>query len=335
MLQDSLRLARVRLRRGESRITVLSEEQFLAGLGMDVHRESAAQLCRIDVLAHRLDVPADRVRAWVRAGLLRPRRVEHGVWWFDLRQASAARTLCDLTRAGVTVPRLRKSLEQLRAWVPEAGEPLQQLGAIEDYGRLLVRMEAGDLSAADGQLHFEFAPAEEVTADESPLSGEPLLRIAGGGVAPRTAADWYAQAVDQDAAGYLAEAAESYREALLVGGPDAQTCFDLGHCLQSQGKLERAAERYAQATEVEPRFGEAWNNLAVVLAELGRCDDAVSALRRALSLDPRDPRAHYNLADLLDECGRSAEAAPHWRAYLRLDQTSQWAAHARGRLNAG
>jgi Flp pilus assembly protein TadD len=69
-----------------------------------------------------------------------------------------------------------------------------------------------------------------------------------------------------------------------------------------------------------------------VLAELGRCDEAVAALRRTLSLDPRNARAHYNLADLLDECGRSGEAAPHWRAYLRLDQTSQWAAYARGRL---
>ena len=37
--------------------------------------------------------------------------------------------------------------------------------------------------------------------------------------------------------------AESYREALLVGGPDAQTCFYLGRCLELQGKLERAAER--------------------------------------------------------------------------------------------
>jgi tetratricopeptide (TPR) repeat protein len=218
--------------------------------------------------------------------------------------------------------------------VPEAAEPLQQLAAIEEHGRLLVRMEQGDLSAGDGQLHFDFSEAGETppSPDETSLGTEPLLRIAGGGVAPRTAVDWYEQAVEQEAAGYLAEAAESYHEALLVGGPDAQTCFDLGRCLENQGQLQRAAERYAQATEVEPRFGDAWNNLGLVLGELGRCDESVAALRRAVSLDPRNARAQYNLADLLDECGRSGEAAPHWRAYLRLDQTSQWAAYARGRL---
>jgi tetratricopeptide (TPR) repeat protein len=260
------------------------------------------------VLAQRLDVPADRIRAWVRAGLLRPARVEHGVWWFDFRQASAAQTLCDLTRKGVSIPRLRKSLEQLRAWVPETAEPLHQLAAIEEYGRLLVRMEQGDLSAADGQLHFDFPGAEDADVTESPVQTELLLRIAGGGVAPRTAADWCAQAVEQEAAGYPAEAAESYREALLVGGPDAQTCFDLGRCLELQGKLERAAERYAQATEVEPRFGDAWNNLGLVLAEFGRSDQAIAALRRVLSLDPRNARAHYNLADLLDGAWRNVSA---------------------------
>lgn len=243
------------------------------------------------------------------------------------------RTLCDLTRAGVSIACIRKSLEQLRSFVPDAAEPLQQLAAIEDYGRLLVRMEEGDLSAADGQLHFDFLPVENTPAEESHLAGEPLLRIVGGGgVAPRTAADWYAQAVDQEASGYLAEAAESYREALLVGGPDAQTCFDLAHCLHAQGLVERAAERYAHATEIDPRFADAWNNLALVLSELGRLEEAIAALRRALSLEPRDARAHYNLADLPDECGRSGEAAPHWQAYLRVDQTSQWAAYARGRL---
>ena len=40
---------------------------------------------------------------------------------------SAAKTLCELARSGVTTPRLRKSLEQLKAWLPDAEQPLQQL----------------------------------------------------------------------------------------------------------------------------------------------------------------------------------------------------------------
>jgi hypothetical protein len=74
MLIDALREARVLNRRRETHITILSEEQFLAGLGLEAERESVARLCRINVLAERLDVPADRVRAWVRAGLLHAAR---------------------------------------------------------------------------------------------------------------------------------------------------------------------------------------------------------------------------------------------------------------------
>jgi len=321
-----LRQTRVRQRRGDVRLAVTSEDQFLAALGLERYREVVHPLYTTATLCEVLGVAPGRVRAWVKAGLIRPAETRDGVWHFDFRQASAAKTLCDLARSGVTLGRLRRSLEQLRVWLPEADAPLHQLSLLEN-GQVMFRLSEGELAEADGQLwiDFELPGATRPTTETK----TPVMRLHAG---PATASQWYEQGVEQAAAGYHAEAAESYRQALMLGGPDAQVCFDLAHALAAMGHRERAAERYAQAVELRPTFGDAWNNMATLLSELGHRDEACEAFRRALSIDPTDYRARYNLADTLDELGRTEEAAEHWRLYLRYDATSAWADHARAQL---
>lgn len=325
-LPPVLRRARVMQRREQASLVVMSEEQFLAALGLEAHSRSVRQLYTTPTLCDLLGVAPGRIRAWVKAGLIRPAETRQGVWHFDFRQVSAAKTVCDLARSGVTVAKLRHSVGQLRAWLPEAEAPLHQLSLLED-GQVLVRLEDGELAEADGQLRLDFEQPAHAPAG----AAHGPMRLHAG---PSTAAQWYEQAVGQEAAGYLADAVESYRQALLLGGPDADVCFDLAHALAAMGKRERAAERYAQAVELRPKFSDAWTNLGAVLAELGQRDEACEAFRRALEIDPHDLRAHYNLADTLDEMGFTSEAARHWQAYLRHDATSSWAAHARARLSA-
>ena len=325
-LPPVLRQARVMQRREHSALVVLSEEQFLVALGLETQSRSVRQLYTTPTLCDVLGVAPGRIRAWVKAGLIQPAETRQGVWHFDFRQVSAAKTVCDLARSGVTVAKLRRSVEQLRAWLPEADAPLHQLSLLED-GQLLVRLEDGELAEADGQLRIDF----ERPPQPAPEATRPAMRLHAG---PSTAAQWYEQAVAQEAAGYLADAVESYRQALLLGGPDADVCFDLAHALAAMGRRERAAERYAQVVELRPKFSDAWNNLGAVLAELGHHDQACEAFRRALETDPQDSRALYNLADTLDEMGFAAEAATHWQAYLKHDRTSRWAQHARLKLAA-
>jgi tetratricopeptide (TPR) repeat protein len=311
-------------RRVDRGLAVLSEKQFVAALGLDAAacpEPEEQQLFSTARLTELLGVARERVRAWVKAGLIVPTKTEHGVWHFDFRQVAAARTLCDLTAAGVGTERIRRSLALLRKFMPNLEQPLEQLAALDKAGRLLVRLEGGDLTEADGQLHFEFT-------DHAPMSASPM-RIAAG---PRTAADWLAQGLEQEQEGYLEEAAASYRQALMVGGPDAQTCLNLANTLRALGSKPQALERYSHAVEIDPEFSDAWNNLGTLLVELGRADDACVAFGRALAADPDDARAHYNLADTLDDLGRDAEAVPHWQAYLRYDPLSKWGAHARTRL---
>jgi DNA-binding transcriptional MerR regulator len=311
-------------RRVDRGLAVLSEKQFVAALGLDAPcpEPDEQQLFSTARLTELLGVARERVRAWVKAGLLVPTKTEHGVWHFDFRQVAAARTLCDLTAAGVGTERIRRSLALLRKFMPNLEQPLEQLAALDKAGRLLVRLEAGDLSEADGQLHFEF------TGDEPATTPSPM-RIAAG---PRTAADWLAQGLEQEQEGFLEEAAASYRQALMVGGPDAQTCLNLANTLRALGSKPQALERYSHAVEIDPQFTDAWNNLGTLLVELGRPDDACVAFGRALAADPDDLRAHYNLADTLDDLGREDEARPHWQAYLRQDPLSKWGEYAKRRI---
>jgi tetratricopeptide (TPR) repeat protein len=262
--------------------------------------------------------------------------VQYGIPRFEFRQVAAAHTLSQLTAAGVSIAKLRQSLDQLRRWLPDVTQALQQLDVLEGTGSLLVRLEAGELAEPDGQLHMDYdAQAATATAAHEAVQQDPgaQLRLVVG---PASPADWHAQGIDQERHGLLgdAEASSSYRRALLDGGADPAICFDLATVLQSQGKLPAAAERYRQTLELDPKHIEAWNNLGVVLGELGQADEACTAFQRALRLDAMCAMSHWNLADTLEAMGMSQAARQHWEAYLKLEPADGvWALHARKRLS--
>jgi tetratricopeptide (TPR) repeat protein len=318
-LRETLRDARRLMSHERQRVRVLSEDEFLSALGLEHYRQNIQRLYTTSTLTELLGVPREKLRGWVAAGLLRPAKVEYGVHYFDFRQASSAKRLVELVRSGMTVRRLNVVLEQMRRWLPEASEPLEQLAVIENKRHLLMRLEDGELIEPDGQLHLDFTTGGD---------GDTFKLMPG----PRTARDWFVQGVEQEREGYLAEAAESYRQALLIGGPDADACFNLANVHKAQGKRERAMERYFQTVEIDNKHVRAWTNLGMLLVELGRPADACAAFQKAIAVDPTHSMPRYNLAATLDDLHKWAEAAEHWRAYLRYDQTSECAAYARRRV---
>ncbi len=149
---------------------------------------------------------------------------------------------------------------------------------------------------------------------------------------PRTADDWFEEALDHEDCGDLEQAARAYREALLHAGPQPEFCFNLANVLYGLGKKEAAVERYHQALEMDPKYVEAWNNLANVMTELGYWQEGLGAYRRALEIAPGYADAHYNLAETLDQLGRKRDADRHYQSYLSLDPHSTWAGFVRRRL---
>lgn len=271
-------------------------------------------------LAELLGVPRARIRSWVRARLVQPAAKEAGELQFDFRQMTAVKTLWKLTQAGVKVSRLRRWLDQLRAWFPDVEDPLARLALLEQKtGHVLIRLEDGQLAEPSGQQHFDFETEPKPSPAEPPcIHSEP----------------WRQRAHYLENAGELAAAELAYRRALLEEGPDAELCFNLGNVLYALGHKEQAVERYRQAVELDTNYPEAWNNLGSALEELNQTSEALDAYRRAIALNPQYADPYHNLADTLDQMGQVKEAQRLWRSYLRLEPQGQWAEYAKQRIAA-
>jgi tetratricopeptide (TPR) repeat protein len=308
-----------KLQQAGAELIILPEDEWFTRLGLDAHAHGVHRLYTTAEVCRTLQVARDRIRSWVRAGLVRPVETVRGVNYFDFQQVSGVRSLCRLAQAGVTPDRLRRSLEQLRNWMPALDPSLSQLKLIERDGQLLIRLEDGQLVEPTGQLHFDFS-------DDSPpnvVDVKPSMQ---------TAEQCFSLGREHEEAGRLHEAAEAYREALRLGGPDAAGCFNLANVLYSLDDKGPAAERFRQAVEIDPGFWQAWNNLGNVLGELEQHAEAVASYRKALELNPDYADAHYNLADTLEQLGRAREARAYWEGYLRRESRGPWADHARSRL---
>ena len=313
-LTNKLRRARI-LQRAGSKIVILPETDFLRRLGSESLLDGVRRDYSTVELSTLLRVPGDRIRRWLATGLIRAVQTIDGISHFDYRQVVSARTLCDLIQAGVALARLRRSIKQMQAWLGDIEQPLLQLAILERSGKVLVRLDDG-LAEPTGQRYFDFADPADEESTIAPISGE----------------QWFELGCEHEDAGQFGHAVEAYRQALLVGGPSAATCFNLANAFCALGQKERAIERYYQAVELDPGLAAAWNNLGVVLSDLRKSNEARNAFDRALTADPLYSDAHYNLADLLEERGDNKAALNHWRAYLRHDQDTEWAAHARERL---
>ena len=143
----------------------------------------------------------------------------------------------------------------------------------------------------------------------------------------------FQRGVAAEDAGRWTLAQQLYEGALTTGGPDPETCFNLGNVLYELDRKRDAAERYREAVSLDAEYVESFNNLGNALAETGWLNDAVRAYRRALQLEPSYADAHSNLAETLVYLGRYREARRHWLAYLDLDPHSSWAAAIRQLLS--
>lgn len=320
-LTQSLERARALEQQGTG-IRIIPEESFLREIGLEDDRgpissvHTSAQLCRI------LGIPRDRLRFWIRTGLVRPVRSVHRLAYFDFREVANAKALGELVGAGIGVGQIRRSLEQLQSWLPGLQQPLSRLRGRGGQG-ITLRLPDGRRVEPSGQLLFDF-----LFEDDGPRpSTVPLeSRLRRGD-------ESFEEALDHEDAGRLREAAEAYERALGTGTVnEAEANFNLANVRYALGEKTAALEPFLRAVEIDPEFVEAWNNLGNTLAELGRPDEAIRAFRQALDVEPRYPDAHYNLAECLAQLGRAAESEKHLRAYLRLDPCSSWAEHVRKRL---
>ena len=327
--------ARAAAARGE--LAFLRESELWERLGLVDPRRHLHRLHTPAMLAELLGVSVAIIRRWHRRGLIVPAREVHRLPYFDFCEVATARRLAELLAAGCSPAAIERQLDQLRHYHPAVERPLAQLSVIVQGKRLLLRQGDG-LIEPGGQYRFDFDAMEglsEIASAELPGASETRGLSAGEIEALRqldSPAALRAEAAELEDADRLSDAVEMYRAALALGGPDAETNFQLAELLYRQGDTAAARERYYVAIEIDEDFVEARANLGCVLAELGQYELAVAAFRGALAFHADYPDAHYHLARALDEMGDAVAALPHWRSFLELAPDSPWAEAARGRV---
>jgi tetratricopeptide (TPR) repeat protein len=321
----------------EGRVRVATETQLWQHLGLvdadhDVHR-----LYTPAMLAELLDVDISTIRRWHRRGLIKPARMVRKLPYFDFQEVATARRIAELLAAGIKVGALVRKLEEIARYLPDVERPLAQLSIIVEGKEILLRQGDG-LIEPGGQLRFDFGAAEdaqqEVEAADQPAAPMSIST-------EQIHAERLAQSPDEicrlaaelEDEGQLTTAAEMYRAALAVGGPRAETCFQLAEVLYRDGDVAGARERYYMTIELDEDYVEARANLGCVLVESGQVDLAVAAFEGALTYHEDYADVHYHLARALDQLGRESEADEHWRRFLDLAPDSPWADQAHSRLD--
>jgi tetratricopeptide (TPR) repeat protein len=271
-----------------------------------------------------LGVPAGRLRAYVKAGLLCPQRGDSGELRFSFQDLLLMRTAEGLVTERLPPHRIRSALVSLRGRLPPE-RPLTgvQLGAVG--GHVVVHDDGRAWHADSGQVLLSFA---EVPGSSGPFElgsdGTEPRRSAPTGVLAPFDRPRKSDKGKSASAGRPAAAADLQASldaaATLVEGPDgpaleptAADLYQLG-CNLEEVAPEAARVAYQRALTLEPDFAEAHVNLGRLMHESGDLPFAEEHYRAALALRPGDATAQFNLGVVLEDRGRFAEALAMYEA---------------------
>ena len=264
-------------------------------------------------VARLLGVAEERVRSFVRAGFLAPRRGARGAYLFSFQDLVVLRAAQGLLASGVAPRRVRRALARLHEQLPR-GRSLATVRIAAEGGSIVVRAGGEAWLAESGQqvLDFEVAPLAAAAA--------PFTERAYAEARDREdleADDWYELACELEATAPQA-AQEAYGKALALDPEHPDAHLNLGRLLHEDGDAARAAMHYRRALAARPGDVTASFNLGVALQDLDRPREAIAAYLQALAADPACADAHYNLAGLYEELGEGAETIRHLAAYKKL-----------------
>jgi len=109
-----------------------------------------------------------------------------------------------------------------------------------------------------------------------------------------------------------------FRHAIAVTWNNYAAYNNLGIALETQDRVAEAAECYKNALVIFPRYADAHCNLATCYRKLKRTRDAIDEYQTALRIDPKNARTHYFLGNELLAEGSIARAIEHYRTGLAL-----------------
>ena len=275
-----------------------------------------------------------RVRYWAQTGFVGPSEKRGGRAMYSFQDLIGVKAAKELLDRGLSVQRVRKTLEALRGQLPSLDRPLEHLRVLSDGDRLVVIDDGAAFEPLSGQCVMDFdlgslggraAEVMELRRPDPATSNDP----------PPTAYERFLEGtrLDGDPAGEEA-ALEAYREALALDPNLAAAHTNCGNLLHRRGRLDEARRAFEAALAVDPEQPEARYNLANLYDELGEPERAVAEWYRVVSACPEFADAHFNLAAACLRDGARARARAHLERYLALDtgEGGEWIERARALL---
>jgi Tfp pilus assembly protein PilF len=273
------------------------------------------------------------LRYWKRTALLEPGedRAASGApkeqsSEFEFRDLVTVRSVLSLLDRGVSLRRIRRSVDSLRRCIPEVDRPLTSLRTWEDGSPRVVLRHDGAWVEPDGQMMLDFAAERPAAPLE--LSFETQHELS-----EQSAAEWFEQGCKLDSTrATFAEAIDAYQRAIAFDPDYADAHCNLGSVYFNQDRLSSSRECFERALACDPHHVEANLNLATLLEEEGRNQVALRHYKIALDADPLSADTHVSLALLYEKLGLRRTARGYWRRYLQLEPSGTWVDIARQRL---
>jgi len=285
----------------------------------DVTDTRAATPGRFSVrdVARLFDLPEGKLRYWSQTGFLTASARDRGRVYYTFRDLIAVKIAKELLDAGLPLQRVRKSLDALRASLPQVDAPLARLRIRCAGDQVIVEDREGAFEAATGQLLLDL--------DVSSLNDRVAQVLSFPAVASvestnRTAFDWFLEGCDleQKARGgigvdpvSLAAARDAYEKALEIDPQLAAAWTNLGSMRAEANDLDGARDYFDRALRCDPEQPEAQVNLAELAFRQRDMDVAIAGYRQVLRVAPDHAEAHYGIARALLAVGGKAQALAH------------------------
>ncbi len=287
-----------------------------------------------------LGVSRSRLRYWGQVSLVEPTADLGSRPAYGFTDLVSVRSVLGLLESGVSLSRIRRSVDGVRESMPNVALPLRELRVwAEGYDRVVVRHE-GVLIQPDGQTVIDFSEEAALPAGEQVLARiafgdqhQPTLE-ASEAYDGASAREWFERGckLDSERATY-ADAIEAYLHAIELDPGYADAHCNLGSLYFNRDRRATARACFERALEIDSNHVEANLNLAIVLEESGQNESALQRYKRALASDPLYADTHVSLALLYEKLGLRRKARTHWLRYVGLEPNGAWGDVARGRLN--
>ncbi len=268
-------------------------------------------------------LPESRLRYWAQTGFIRPSQRTGDRVLYDFRDLIAVKVAKELLAAGLSLQRVRRSLDALRVKLPDVTAPLSRLRIRCEHDTVIVDESEHAFEAQSGQVLLNFA-VDSLREEVAEVLTFPVLDRQETS-APGDAYEWFLRGCEEEGewdGEDLADAAfvaakTAYEQAIDLDPGLASAYTNLGALLAAGGDLDGARDCFDQALYFDSEQPEAQANLAALALRTGDPETAIAGYRLLLEGSPDHMEAHYGLARALIMLARKEEALAHLERFLQ------------------